>query len=114
MIKILTIGIDKSEFPVLTNDFVIAQHSPGPAKGMSYYEYYIKCKKMAKEADILVVKNPSRNFTEDEVILIDTAYTNKTPVFGVGDTGIEGVLKLFITNWFMGMEEVFDHVQAYY
>lgn len=114
MIKVLTIGFEKSDFPPITGYMVLAHHTPGPALGMSAQEYYLKCKSMAKDATVLIVKIPGRNFSEDEVILIDTAYTIGTPIFCVGTTGMDGILQSTITNWFTAIEDALDHIQAYY
>ncbi|MGA4519277.1 hypothetical protein ACPA0F_18625 [Solibacillus silvestris] len=114
MIKLLTIGYNGEELPETAGAFLVASHTPGIPIGMTDYEYYLKCKEMASDAVVILVKNKPNNFTEDEVMMLDTAYSNKTPIFYVGTTGVESLLQFMFTNWFSTTEDALDHIQAFY
>lgn len=114
MIKLLTVGFYQEDIPTSTNDMILAQHSPGIPTGMSPVEYYMKCKEMATDATAIIVKSNNSNFSEDEVIVLDTAYSNKTPIFYVGVSGTESILQFMFTNWFSTVEDVIDHIQVFY
>ena len=114
MIKLLTIGFDGEELPDTSGGFVVAGHTPGIPSGMTDYEYYLKCKEMASDATVILIKNKTINFTEDEVMILDTAYSNKTPIFYIGTTGTESFLQFMFTNWFSTTEDALDHIQVFY
>ncbi|MGM7682834.1 hypothetical protein ACSVDA_11840 [Cytobacillus sp. Hm23] len=115
MINLLMLGGQEENIPYQSSNMVVVLHSPGIANGMSSYEYYIKCKNMADYTDILILQSDNnRVFSNDEVILIDTVYTMKKPIFCVGNTSICDVLSFAITNWFRDFEALFMHIQKNY
>lgn len=119
MLKVLTIGFEKDEVKTHEN-FIIAVHTPGLPDGMTYAEYIMKCQQMAKEADVVIVKELDRKLEEDEVILLYSAYTNSTPIFTIKNPKIDldsyfsYLLIEFSVNFFDSLDDLYDHLNAYY
>lgn len=114
MNKLLLLGFGQESLPESSSDFIIASHTPGIPKGMSDREYYLKCTEMASEAKVVLVKSKDNYFSEDEVIILGTAYSNQTPIFYVGNTGTDSILQFMFANWFSSTAEAIDHIQVFY
>lgn len=114
MLKLLMVGFDRQEL-VPHENFIFAIHSPGVPEDMSNTEYYLKCLNMVSEADIVLVKNVERCLFEDEVVILYSAYTTSTPIFGVGYPYSDSpLLSVVMSNVFKHMEATIDHLNAYY
>ena len=111
-LKILTIGFEAAELAP-SESLVFSVHSPGITEGMTPVEYFYQLIDTVSTADLVMVKTPDRNLREDEMILIYTAYTTSTPVFGADIKLLSPIFESMVANR-MSTEDLLDHLQVHY
>lgn len=112
-INVVFIGFPLSEIPPVEgiNGIVFVSNEEEKTSGK---EKYLFVKKLGSSCDILVY-NTSKVLDDYEVILLDTAYSNNTVVFAVGDAVMcSEIVYSLNTNEFDTLKEVVNHIAENY
>ncbi|MEC0276910.1 hypothetical protein [Peribacillus frigoritolerans] len=113
MLKIIALGFEQGEIQPNEN-YIFAIHKPGVTEGMTNKEYYKKCRSFAEDADVILLKNKQENLAEDEVVILYSAYSNSTPIFGVGTPISSPLVGAVYSNAFLTVDDVIDHLNVHY
>lgn len=113
MLKVVALGFEQGEISENEN-YVFAVHQSGVTEGMSTREYYMNCRSFAEDADVILIKNSTKNLSEDEVVILYSAYSKSTPIFGVGLPIGSPLVQAVYTNMFGNIDQVIDHMNVHY
>lgn len=113
MISAVAIGFNLDElmkYPTIA----WAHHDPSTAIGLSNREYMLMIKRAVEQADVVVVKVGEENLLPDEVVILHTAYTNKTPIIATSLRALSPLLEEMISQRLPGLDMIVDHITANY
>lgn len=112
METILTVGFNEKFDPDI--GFNLIQHDHTKPLGVRGKEKHLLFSKIANSVSYVVVNLGKENFSADEAILTHLAYTNSTPIFGVGIPNADSILNGLIIGQFGKFDDVVDHLVANY
>lgn len=113
MLSVVTVGFKLEELPT-KYPIMFAQHDPSLALGLSSREYMLMVQRVVEQADVLVVNLGVKTLSPDEVVVLHTAYTKSTPILGVGHKTWTPLIEEMISQRFLDIELVADHIVANY
>lgn len=110
--NLLMVGFSSTE-SIELEGFVTIIHSPFVGGNLSAREYELNCKKVITHTDIIIINLSKKNYSLDESFLLFSAYTNNTPIIGVGFTD-NFFIDSFLSNRFEFMEDAAPHIRENY
>ncbi|MEK5060880.1 MULTISPECIES: hypothetical protein [unclassified Paenibacillus] len=113
MISAVAIGFSLESLSTYT-DIAWAHHDPSTAIGMSNREYMLMVERAVVQSDVVVFDATNENLSVDEVVIIHTAYTNRTPIIAVGLRSLSPLLEEMVSQRLPGLDFVVDHLMANY
>ncbi|WMT39255.1 hypothetical protein RE628_17540 [Paenibacillus sp. D2_2] len=91
-----------------------AHHDPATATGMSNREYMLMVEQAIAQSDVVVFNATDDNLSIDEVVILHTAYINRTPIIAVGLRALSPLLEEMVSQRFPELDFVVEHLMASY
>ena len=115
MNNILMVGF-RPDINIKIGGYSTIHHTPFKEEegGLSPKEYELLCKRIAKQTSIVILNLDKKHLTFDESLILIDAYTNNTPIVGIGKKVRDNLLCIVLSNRFEFIEDAIIHIKNNY
>jgi len=111
--KVMTVGFNPTQFKE-DHRFLYAHHIPGVPEGFTEKEYYRLCERHLYSSYVVIVNLDKVHYDIDEIVVLHKAFLDNKPIFAIGENINKTFFDHFVTQHFLTLAELHDHLTAHY